>query len=231
MTGPVDPAAAVRVLHEDDDVVLVSKPGGMLVHRTALSRTRGERFLLQAVRDLAGTRVHAVHRLDRPTSGIVLFAKRPEVVPAAQAALAAARKAYLALVRGTTDEAFTVDRPLKGDDGRPREALTRFRRLATFFRLSLLSCEIETGRRHQIRRHLDHAAHQVIGDTTHGKGRINAFFRDEWGLPRMFLHATRLELAHPATGAPLAIHDPLPADLRAFLLGLPDVPADLVARL
>ena len=123
------------------------------------------------------------------------------------------------------------DRPLTGEHGNKQPASSEFERIAEFSRCSLLRVRITTGRRHQIRRHLDGLAHQIIGDTTYGKGRINQWFRENYGLPRMFLHAARLAVAHPATGEPLDLRAPLPDDLRAFLTRLPDVDAELVAAL
>ncbi|MCP3904843.1 MAG: pseudouridylate synthase [Planctomycetes bacterium] len=212
------------ILHLDDDLLAVAKPAGMTVHRDTWSRY-DERFVLQTASDQVGRFLFPVHRLDRNTSGVICFACRREMAGPLQANLAAeeAVKEYLVLVRGETPESFVSDRPLTNDRKEPRPARTEFRRLATFSRCSLLEARISTGRHHQIRRHLNHLAHQVIGDSSYGKGRINAFFRAEYGLPRMFLHARRLVIAHPRDGATLDLRDPLPADLRGFLARLPDV--------
>lgn len=221
--------AVIPVLYEDDDLVIVDKPPGMTVHRNERSR-RGERFVLQTVSAQIGRYVHPVQRLDRNTSGALCLTLSAEATRAVQAHLATdgARKEYLTLARGTTPESFVSERPLSNDAGTPRPARSEFRRLATFSRCSLLEVVLRTGRRHQIRRHLDHLAHQVIGDTTHGKGRINNWFRTEYGLPRMVLHASRLAIDHPVTGARVDVRVPLAPDLRAFLARLPDVdPAQL----
>ncbi len=219
-------SAPVPILHRDEQVVAVDKPPGLLVHRSREAPDRD--VLLQRVRDQVGAHVYPVHRLDRPTSGVVLFALSSEATRALQEALRApeARKEYLVLVRGSTPERFGSERPLGG-----KPACTEFERLAELSRCSLLRARLHTGRRHQIRRHLAHLAHQAIGDTRYGKGRINAFFRDTYGLPRLFLHAALLEVAHPATGEPLRVQSPLAADLRAFLRRLPDAPPDLIAAL
>jgi tRNA pseudouridine65 synthase len=228
---PGDPGAErieIPIRWLDDDLVVVSKPGHISVHRGPRSEP-GERFVLQTVRDQLLRHLFPVHRLDRQTSGLLAFGLSKELAAGLQASLQAedADKRYLVLCRGETPEAFVSDRPLGDDKGVPQDARTEFRRLATFSRCSLLEARLFTGRTHQIRRHLDHLAHQVIGDTHHGKGRINRFFRDTYGLPRMFLHAWRLAFRHPRSGEPLELVDPLPADLLAFVRRLPDAPAEL----
>lgn len=201
--------------------MVVLKPGGILVHRSELS---GERdVLLQRVRDQLGQPLFPVHRLDRPTSGALVFALSPEDARATHDALRApeAHKQYLALVRGVTPERFVSERPIGG-----KEARTEFERVAQVAECSLLEVTPRTGRRHQIRKHLDHLAHHVLGDTSHGKGRINRFFRETYGLPRLFLHAHRLGFAHPREARRVEVLAPLAADLRAFLARLPGCDAE-----
>ena len=219
----------LEVLHLDEDLVAVVKPADMNVHREQRAGARG-RHALQTVSRQIGRYVFPVHRLDRNTSGILVFALSAEAATSLQAGWPEATKTYLTLVRGETPESFVSEKPLKGSTGEPQPARSTFRRLATFSRCSLLEVTIDTGRKHQIRRHLSALAHQVIGDSSYGKGRINRFFRDEYGLPRMFLHATRLKVAHPVTGEPLAWHVPLPDDLRGFLDRLPDVSPDQLSQ-
>lgn len=223
----------------------VTKPGGLLVHRSAEAR-RDRVFLLQTLARRVGQPVYPVHRLDRAASGAIVFGLDSAAARGAHDALKRddARKIYLALVRGETPAAWSCGRSLKNPRGVRQESRSTFETLARFvhdppvgavdaapgdespeseryFRLSLVQARIFTGRRHQIRRHLHHAAHQVLGDTTYGKGRINRFFREHYGLPRLFLHAAELRFDHPATGEPLVIRSPLPDDLRAFVLRLP----------
>ncbi len=219
------------ILHLDESFVAVSKPGGLIVHRTGESRDTV--FLLQELGAQLGRFLYPVHRLDRAASGVIAFALSSEDAKLLQAALSAddARKEYLVLARGTTPEAWEVDRPLKNEAGVPQPAHTAFERVAEFSRLSLVRARIFTGRRHQIRRHLARSANQVLGDTTYGKGRINQFFRDTYGLPRLFLHAAALEIRHPRSGERVVLRAPLEEDLRAFLRRLPDCPADLVGSL
>ncbi len=217
----------IPVLHRDDRLVAVDKPGGLLVHRSA--EASDATALLQIVRDQIGAFLFPVHRIDRAASGIVLFALDKEAAAALQAGLIApeTEKTYLTLVRGSTEERFESRRQLHSESGRPQEAWTEFRRLAEMSRCSLLEARLHTGRRHQIRRHLAHLAHQIIGDTRYGKGRINQHLRQQYGLPRLFLHARSLRLPHPSTHQMLEIEAPLAEDLHAFLLRLPDCPANL----
>ncbi|MCA8960494.1 MAG: pseudouridylate synthase [Planctomycetes bacterium] len=220
------------VIHRDDDTVVIDKPPGVLVHRSDRSRDRV--FVLQTLAAQIDRTIYPVHRLDRATSGVLLFALSSESARAWQAALGEARKDYLALARGSTPSHFVCDRPLTDHDAvdRPRrEAKTEFEKLLEVHRSTLLRATLHTGRRHQIRRHLHHAMHQVIGDTTYGKGNINRALRAEFALPRLFLHAERLRVVHPSTGEPLDLHVPLADDLRAFLLRLPGIDANAVARL
>lgn len=217
------------ILWQDEGIVVVSKPGGMTVHRERGSRG-GERHVLQTLSRQIGQYVYPVHRLDRQTSGVIAFGLNADATRELQDALPEATKQYLVLVRGETPPEFTCDRPLTSEKGVKQEARTEFRTLASFARSSLLRATIRTGRRHQIRRHLSHLAHQVIGDANYGKGRINRYLREEFGLPRMFLHAQRLALVHPTSGA-IDVRDPLPADLRDYLGRLPDVDVEALDEL
>jgi tRNA pseudouridine65 synthase len=224
----------LRLLHLDEHLVAVDKPPGLLVHRTRLADA--EEFLLQRLRRQLGRRVYTVHRLDRPTSGVLLFGLTPEVarVLAAQFEGQEVGKRYLAVVRGWPEAAGRIEQPLDDPEadspGRraPRPACTDYRRLATVelpvavtryptSRYALLLVRPHTGRRHQIRRHCAHIRHPLIGDTTHGEGRHNRFFRDRFGLSRLLLHAWRLECPHPVTGAPMRIEAPPDADWERLL--------------
>jgi tRNA pseudouridine65 synthase len=207
----------LRVLHRDETLVAVDKPGGMLVHRTSEAPDRD--VVLQTLRDQLGAYLHPVHRLDRAASGVLVFAFGSEAARGLQAALRAetAEKRYLAMIRGEIAEEGVIDRPLTNDRKVPREARSSWRRLETVRGFSIVHVRISTGRRHQIRRHLGHLAHQIVGDSSYGKGRINRWLREEYGLPRLFLHADRLAIDHPATGERLVVEAPLPEDLAGFL--------------
>lgn len=222
------------VIYRDAQLIAVHKPSGLLVHRTTLDRHE-TRFAVQILRDQIGQHVYPTHRLDRGTSGILLFALDPSVARAVGALFETQQvdKTYLAVVRGHPPEAGCIEHPLSRQfddyefradpaDSAPQTALTRFRRLATIelpfavdrypsSRYALLEVKPETGRRHQIRRHLKHIAHPIIGDATHGKGRHNRFFQQRFDSHRMLLACTAMQLAHPVSGERLVLDAP-PAD-------------------
>ncbi len=216
---------SLRVLHLDDDLVAVSKPGGLLVHRD--EHHPDAPAALQIVRDQLGRKLWPFHRLDRPSSGILIFGLSSAAAAGLQASLsdAAAVKEYLALMRwpgsrgtlGQLGDEWTCEQTLHTDDDRPQAARTDFAMLETFRGCALVRCRIHTGRYHQIRRHANHCGRHILGDTTHGKGRMNALFREKYGLPRLFLHLERVSMRHPTTGEPLELVDPLPDELEAVL--------------
>jgi tRNA pseudouridine65 synthase len=209
MVPPFD----LPTLHQDEFLLAVGKPAGLAVHRGA---AQDRIFALQIVRDRAGRHVHAVHRLDRATSGVLLFAFNPETVRRMQERFeaGAVAKRYLALVRGIPPESGVIDHPIPRDVDGPRvPAVTEFRRLAIFERYALIEARPRTGRRHQIRRHLKHISHPLIGDVRYGKGEHNRLFRERFGLHRLALHARELAFEHPETGEALRIVAPVPEDL------------------
>jgi tRNA pseudouridine65 synthase len=219
-----DDAAPLPLLHRDDYLVVVDKPPGLLVHRTALD-AHEQRAALQLVRDQIGAPVWPLHRLDKGTSGVLAFALDAGTARhvGAQFEAGVPRKTYLALVRGWPPVAGAIDHPLARDPERPSAgqpllaARTRYERLARVewpfatdarhaaSRYALLQVFPESGRRHQIRRHLKHIAHPLIGDATHGKGAHNRAVAAWLQMQRLWLHALTLELAHPATGLILRI--------------------------
>lgn len=225
-------ADPLQILHLDEHVVAVDKPPGLLVHRT--HKGSSEEALLQRLRDQLGRRIYPVHRLDRAASGVIAFALASEFTASLQAGFQAADavKEYLVLARGVCPEPFESRRPLTDDKGVERDAWTEFAPVMVLpeSRCTLVRARIHTGRQHQIRRHLAHLARHVLGDTRYGKGRDNRFHRQRHGLPRMFLHAWRLDVAHPAGGR-LSVRAPLAADLRAFMARLPDVDTSLLEAL
>jgi len=217
----------LEVLYQDDVLVAVNKPPWILVHRIPAARD-DPCYVLQLLRDQLGRLLFPVHRLDRQASGVLTFAFGPEEARLLHDRLKEPEtvKEYLVLVRGSTPERFESRRPLTG-----KESWTEFTKIAELSRSSLLRARLHTGRKHQVRRHLHHLAHQVIGCTRYGKGRINRSLRETYGLPRLFLHAQLLELDHPVSGERLRLEAPLARDLREFLSRLPDVDRELVASL
>lgn len=219
------PAPELKILHQEEDFVAVAKPSGLLVHRD--EHHPDAPAALQLVRDQVQRHLYPFHRLDRATSGILLFGFSRGAAAALQRSLASpdAHKSYSALLRypGSGRDlgaSWTSERPLSDDKGKQKECRTDFTVVEAFDRCALVRCRLFTGRYHQIRRHANHCGRHVIGDTTHGKGRINAWFRERHGLSRLFLHLGRVDMAHPRTGAPMALEDPMPQELVAVLASL-----------
>lgn len=230
----------LRILYRDETLVAVDKPSGLLVHRTGIDA--GEtRFAMQMLRDQLGRHVYPIHRLDKGASGALLFALHRQVHAAVAALFARGEveKRYVAIVRGHPPEVGEIDHPLAvlDDSASPLEttaaqpARTRFRRLATFevpvrvdryptSRYALVELSPGTGRRHQIRRHLKHISHPIIGDSTYGKGRHNRLFAERFGLARLLLACTRLELSHPYSRERLRIDAPLAPEFAAVIAEL-----------
>ena len=209
------------ILFEDEYFVAINKPTGILVHRTRISEDT--QFVLQFLRDQLGHRIYPIHRLDRATSGVLIFGKTKEA--AAQLSIQVREKSmekvYLAIVRGYTESSATINYPIKTDRGKEaQEAITHYKclsqveipqavgRYATA-RYSLVEIKPETGRQHQIRRHFAHLRHPVIGDKKHGDVKHNKFFAGELGISRLLLHAQFLSFSHPQSGKEVAIIAPL----------------------
>lgn len=208
---PVDDP--LPLLYRDERLIAVAKPSGLPVHR---GWSRERIVALTLARDRIGRHVYPVHRLDRGTSGVLLFALDPEAARRLQEQLEAGTvdKRYLALVRGITPAEGVIDHPLPREEDGPRvPAVTGYRRLGVFERYSLVEAVPKTGRRHQIRRHLKHISHPVIGDVRYGKGEHNRLFRERFGLHRLALHALEIGFAHPDDGRPLQLAAPVPEDL------------------
>ena len=211
----------IGVLHVDAWLAVVDKPAGLMVHDSALARGEDD-FLADRLRVQFDRPVFLVHRLDRATSGCLLLAFDRETASTLGKTLMSGGvdKHYLAVCRGWPEERFTIDHPLDGGPGKPvkKPALTHFERLATCeldwpsagfptSRYALLRAQPETGRFRQIRRHLKHASHHLIGDTSHGDGRHNRHFRMH-GIHRMLLHAQRLAFPHPVGGESVVVEAP-----------------------
>ena len=226
-TDPVRQSCAppFSLLLLDAHYVAIDKPPGMLVHRSRLAA--GDGAVLQGLRDQLGAWVYPVHRLDRPTSGVLLFGRSPEAAARLSELfrLRAVAKDYLAVVRGYTPTEAVIDYALEDLQGRKRDAVTRYRRLATVelpvavsryptSRYTLVHAVPETGRRHQIRRHFHHIFHPLIGDTTYGEGRHNRLFSDRYGIAELLLMARRVTFEHPFSGACCEIVAPLRAGWR-----------------
>ncbi|MCM2338114.1 MAG: pseudouridine synthase [Lysobacter sp.] len=217
--------SCLDVLHQDDWLAVVNKPAGLMVHDSALARGETD-FAADRLREQFGRPIFLVHRLDRATSGALLLAFDRDTASAMGQVMMSreVEKDYWAVCRGWPEPQFTVDHPLDGGPGKPQKkpAITRFTCLATTelavasagfetSRYALLCAQPETGRFRQIRRHLKHVSHHLIGDTSHGDGRHNRNFR-MLGIHRMLLHARRLAFLHPVTGARVVAVAPLDAE-------------------
>lgn len=221
----------LSLLFRDEAIAVFNKPAGLLVHRSYIA-PQETRFALQLARDILGQRVYPVHRLDRPTSGLLLFALNVDAAAQLTAAFTsgAVAKKYLAIVRGITAPEGVIDYPLLEEQDRrdpyrqegkaPQDAVTRYRRLATVelpfsigryptSRYSLVAAVPLTGRRNQIRRHFKHIFHPLVGDVDYGEGRHNRFFREEFSCRRLLLHAAQLTFPHPADGRQMTVTAPL----------------------
>jgi len=204
---------SLQTLYKDARMLVVNKPSGMLVHRgwgqdpiTAADIVRDE---------IIGAPVHAIHRLDRGTSGILVFALDADAARFLQEQLLSEQssKRYIALVRGPMPEGCVLDHPVPQRDKAERvPAVTEFIPLAHKDRWTLVEARPQTGRLHQIRRHLKHLSHPVVGDVLYGKGDINRFFRQNYGLHRLALHAFQFAIKHP-DGSSLTVQAPIPPDL------------------
>jgi tRNA pseudouridine65 synthase len=213
---------SIELLYVDEHIVVANKPSGLLVHR---GWDNDDDVAMFRVRDALGSYVYPVHRLDRGTSGALLFARTAAVAATLAKAFEEGEvaKGYLALVRGAPPEEGVIDYAIqKREDGPRVSAVTRFRRLgcSDVDRCALVLAHPETGRLHQVRRHLRHINHPLVGDVKHGSGAINRHYRAEYGLHRLALHAHRLAFRHPVTRAPVDLTAPVPDDLAAPLAKL-----------
>ncbi|GAD30678.1 pseudouridine synthase [Photobacterium leiognathi lrivu.4.1] len=218
----------LEILYRDEYLIAVNKPAGMLVHRSWLD-SHETVFVMQTLRDQIGQHVFPLHRLDRPTSGVLLFGLSSEIAAEMMPMFAGRdmHKTYHAVVRGWIQEAAVLDYPLKveldkiadknaSEEKEAQPAVTAYEPLATVetdiavgrystSRYCLVEMKPETGRKHQLRRHMHHLSHHIIGDVNHGDGRHNRMFREHYDCHRLMLHASRLQFAHPITGEPIDI--------------------------
>jgi len=230
----------LEILYQDDVLVAINKPSGLLVHRSMIDRHETA-FAMQQTRDQIGQHVFPVHRLDKPTSGVLLFALDRDTARQVtqQFADKKIQKSYRAVVRGYTQAVGTIDYALKEQldkmtdskakqDKEAQAAITHYMREAIVelpfavgryntARYSLLKLTPETGRKHQIRRHMKHIFHPIVGDTSHGDGKHNSLFREQFACHRLLLHADCLVLKHPLSGNELVIHAALHDDFQSIV--------------
>lgn len=221
------------VLYQDNVLVAINKPHGLLVHRSPIAADASE-FAVQLLRNQLGQRVYPAHRLDRKTGGVLLFALTEAMNTAMQQQFMVGNihKAYLAIVRGYTPNTLTIDYPLRRDDGNGsgvlQEAVTHLKtRQRTEIpvpfgkhetsRYSLVELTPETGRMHQLRKHMAHVLHPIIGDRPHGCNKQNRLFLEQFGMNTMLLHARQLQFQHPLTSETISIDAPVQTEFARML--------------
>lgn len=222
-------STTMEVIYQDEYLVAVNKPHGLLVHPSSIAKD-AEEFAMQLLRDQLGQYVFPVHRLDRKTGGVLLFALDTKAHRAAQQQFAErdVQKEYWAIVRGYTDDSGEIDYPLKKENGKSQEAFTAYETMAraelpvplgkhATVRYSLVKISPLTGRMHQIRKHMAHILHPIIGDRPHGCNKQNRLFKEKWGMTTMLLHARALTLAHPITTEPLKLMAPVQAEFKRMM--------------
>lgn len=221
---------SLSILYQDNDLIAVNKPSGLLVHRSPIDKYETQ-FAVQLLRDQVGQMVYPLHRLDKPTSGVLLFAFNPTCVRELSATWDKVIKTYWAVTRGKVKDCL-IDHPIttkpdKGDtfiEAKVQTAQTRVRVLSTltldagFGRLasqypstnfSLVEVQPYTGRKHQIRKHLKHINHPIVGDTRYGRGEINRYFRQQYGIHRLLLHCQKMTFLHPVSQQVISITSPV----------------------
>jgi len=222
----------LEIIYQDEFLVVINKPNGLLVHRTSIASDATE-FALQLVRDQTGKHIYPVHRLDRKTSGILVFAFQSETAKLLQAQFSShtLTKKYLAITRGYFPEEIEVDYPLTNDRGKTQDAITSFKLIQKTelpiplgkhptSRYSLIEAYPKTGRMHQIRKHLNHLRHPIIGDRPHGCSKQNRLFKTRWEMITMLLHAEELHLQHPISKETMMLQASLPLEFQRMLLEL-----------
>lgn len=219
----------LEVLYQDDCLVAINKPHGLLVHRTRLAEDATE-FALQMLRNQLEKHVYPIHRLDRKTGGVLLFGLNEEIHKTMQHSFAErqVKKKYLAIVRGFTNDEECINYPLKKENGNLQEAITDFVTLDRVeidlpfgkhqtSRYSLVELSPLTGRKHQIRRHLAHLRNPIIADRPHGDNKQNKLFKEKFGLMTMMLHAIELNFFHPVTGVKVKIKAELQSEFKRMI--------------
>lgn len=222
----------LKILFEDESLIAIHKPNGLLVHRTKIAIDADE-FALQILRDQIGQRVFPTHRLDRKTSGVLLFAKNEDTNREMQMRFMEQKvsKKYKAIVRGWTEDEGTIDYALTTDKGKTQDAITHYKTVKrseidlpngkfSTARFSLVELTPETGRMHQLRKHLAHIFHPIIGDRPHGCNKQNKLFKEQFSMIEMLLHAENLTFKHPKTEETIIIQSDIQGEFKRMLSSL-----------
>ncbi|MBE8721418.1 pseudouridine synthase [Sphingobacterium pedocola] len=219
----------LEILYEDENLIAINKPHGLLVHRSSIAADTSV-FALQLLRDQIGKTVYPAHRLDRKTAGVLLFSLNKETDQLIQPLFSdkAIEKKYIAILRGFCAQEGTIDYPLAKENGVVQEAITHFKKLAQAeigipsgkfptSRYSAVEACPETGRMHQLRRHFAHILHPIIGDRPHGCNKQNKLWKEMFQMDTMMLHAKSLDFIHPRTQENIHIEAPLQPEFRRVL--------------
>lgn len=219
----------LEIVYQDDYLIAINKPHGLLVHRSKIADDAKE-FALQMLRDQVGRHVNPTHRLDRKTGGVLLFAfdKETEIAMQKQFQESLIDKNYLAIVRGYAPSEMEIDYPLAKENGTLQEAQTSFITLQQSeipleigkhptSRYSLVKANPKTGRMHQLRKHFAHIFHPIIGDRPHGCNKQNRYFKEHLQMNTMMLHALNLTFEHPVTGNKITISADVQDEFRRMM--------------
>lgn len=220
---------SLEVLYRDESLIAINKPHGLLVHRTKMA-TDATEFALQLLRDMIDQPVYPAHRLDRKTSGVLLFALNEGMNRELQMKFQEKEitKVYWSIVRGYTDDEGTIDYALTNESGKVQKSITRYKTLSRTelnvpfgkhetSRYSFIEVKPETGRMHQIRKHMAHIFHPIIADRTHGCNKQNRLFKEKWKMETMLLHARQLSFIHPETNEKLSITADLQSEFKRMM--------------
>ena len=216
----------IEIVFEDDYIVAVNKPNNFLIHQSHYARNIKEPTLLEFLEQQLGFPLYPVHRLDRKTSGIILLAKQKEFVATFQELFNQneIHKTYYAMVRGFSPAVGTIDTPVKNDDtGVYKDALTNYTTSQSIeldipvtpyekSRYSLVKLCPETGRMHQLRKHLNKINHPIVGDYKYGDRFHNRMYETEFNCMYMFLHAYKMEFTHPLSAQKMCLTAGFPID-------------------
>ncbi len=223
----------LQIIYQDSELIAINKPHGLLVHRSKYADD-GTVFAMQELRNQIKQYVYPCHRIDRKTSGVLLFSLTESMNSILQQMFSnnEIKKTYKAIVRGYTPDEGIIDYALVNEKGKEQEAITGYKtlkrtELAVPFgafktsRYSLVEVYPQSGRMHQIRKHLAHIMHPIIGDRPHGCNKQNKLFKEKWNMTSMMLHAAQLEFLHPTTKSKVIINATVSNEFRRMedLLG------------